>query len=98
MLDIFKGNEIIVTKCPFLGTTPIPHKLIVDFFFFILHQPPLPDNDTFSSYATYLWEKIVLKLGACRGASLIRIIVDKSKYLPEPRALLHDTQASTTGK
>ena len=98
MLEMFKGNEIVVTECPFIAATPIPHELIVDFLF-ILHQPPPPpDIDTFSSYAMYLWEKIVHKLGTCRGANLIRIIVDKSKYLPEPRALLHDTQLLKTGK
>ena len=46
----------------------------------------------------YLWEKIIHKLGVCRGANLIRIIVVKPKYLPEPRELLHDTQSSKTGK
>ena len=76
MLDIVTGNRIIITDCPFIATTPLPHELIVDFF---ILQPPPPDIDTLSSYAMYLWEKILHKLGVCRGVNLIRIIVDKTK-------------------
>ena len=50
----------------------------------MLHQPP-PPGMTFSNYASYLWNKLMLKMGACRGAKVISIIVDKPKYLPKPR-------------
>ena len=42
--------------------------------------------------------KLYLNLVYTGGATLVRIIVDKSKFLPEPRALLHDTRSSNTGK
>ena len=63
----------------------------------MLHQPPPPDMTTFSNYASYLWNKLILKLGACRGAKVIRIIADKPKYLPKPRELLHKSRSSKTG-
>ena len=97
LLDVFPGADIYVPQCPFVAPNCIPHELIVDFLF-ILHQPPPPDVDTFLSFAMYLWEKIFHKLGSCKGANVIRIVVDKSKYLPKPRALLHDTRSSKTGK
>ena len=90
--EIFTENRIIVTDCPV--ATPLPYELIMDFFFlfFIKYHHLIP------TYAMYLWEKIIHKLGVCRGANLIRITVGKPKYLPEPRALLHDTRSSMTGK
>ena len=97
ILDIFPGSHVVATQCPFITSTPVPHELIVDFLF-ILHQPPPPDVDTFASYASYIWDKIIFKLGVCRGANIVRIIVDKSTFFPEPRALLHDTRSSNTGK
>ena len=96
ILDIFNGSQAVVTQCPFITPIPTPHEHIVDLLF-IFHQPPPPDIHTFSSYAMYLRE-IVHKVRVCRGANLIRIIVDKYKFLPEPRALLHDTRSSKTGK
>ena len=96
VLDIFPRANVTVTQCPFLSPNCAPHELIVDFLF-ILHQPPPPDIDTFLSFAMYLWKKIFHKLGSCRGANVVRIVVDKSKYLPQPRALLHDTHSSNTG-
>ena len=82
-----------VTEYPTLTAN---HELIVDFLF-LLHQPPPPDIETFSSFANYLWEKIV-KLGVQQGANIIRIIVDKPKYLPKPRDLLHVSRSTRTGK
>ena len=85
-----------ITQCPFFSSNPsCDHELIIDFLFF-LYQPPPPDMITFSEYANYLWNKLVLKLGMCRGAKVIRIIVDKPKYL-KPRDLLHETRSSKRG-
>ena len=42
--------------------------------------------------------KFVVKLGVKRGANIIRIIVDKPKYLPKPRDLLHVSRSTRTGK
>ena len=38
-----------------------------------------------------------LNLVFCRGAKVIRIVVDKPNYLPKPRELLHKTRSSKTG-
>ena len=73
------------------------HELIVDFLY-MLHQPPPPHVTTFSSYAKYLWERIVIKLGTQRGANVIRIVVDKPSYLPKPRDLLHENRTGKTGR
>ena len=61
----------------------------------MLHQPPPPHVTTFSSYAKYLWERIVIKLGTQRGANVIRIVVDKPSYLPKPR---HENRTGKTGR
>ena len=52
---------------------------------------------TFSSYAKYLWERIVIKLGVQRGPNVIKIVVDKPAYLPKPRDLLHASRSDKTG-
>ena len=70
--------------------------MLVDFLFF-LHQPPPPDICTLAAFSDYLWDRIVLKLGIGRGAKVIRIIVDKSQYLPQPRTILHTTRSGKTG-
>ena len=93
MIDLFP-SKLFVTECPTLTAN---HELVVDFLF-LLHQPPPSDIETFSSFANYLWEKIVVKLGVKRGANIIRIIVDKPKYLPKPRDLLHVSRSTRTGK
>ena len=62
----------------------------------MLHQQPPPHIATFSSYAKYLWERIVIKLGIQRGANVIRIVVDKPSYLPKPRDLLHTSRSDKT--
>ena len=64
----------------------------------MLHQPLLPHVTTFSSYAKYLWDRIVIKLGTQRGADVIRIIVDKPAYPPKPRDLLHVSRSDKTEK
>ena len=90
---LFPTTQIFVPQCPILHS---PHDLIVDFLY-VLHQPPPPHITTFSCYAKYLWERIVLKLGIHRGAKVIRIVVDKPEYLPKPRDLLHDKRSGNTG-
>ena len=67
-------------------------------FLYVLHQTPPPHITTFSCYAKYLWDKIVIKHGVQRGAEVIRIIVDKPAYLPKPRDLLHQKRSGITGK
>ena len=37
-------------------------------------------------------------LGTKRGANVIRIIVDETKYLPKPRDILHISRSSKTGE
>ena len=86
---VFPSSQIFTPHCSLLQS---PHELIVDFLY-ILHQPPPPHVMTFSSYAKYLWERIVIKLGIQRGANVIRIVVDKPAYLPKPRDLLHERQS-----
>ena len=97
LLDLFPSSKLFVTECPTLSTTDANHELIVDFLF-LLHQPPPPDIQTFSSFAHYMWEKIVIKLGIKRGANVIRVVVDKPRYLPKPRDLLHVSRSTRTGK
>lgn len=97
VLNLFPSSNTFVTQCPLInGNSCNDHELIIDFLF-ILHQPPPPDVITFSNYAAYLWNKLIYKLGTCRGAKVIRIVVDKPKYLPKPRELLHRTRSSKTG-
>ena len=91
---IFPNAQIFVPHCPLLQS---PHELIVDFLY-LLHQPPPPHITTFSCYAKYLWERIVVKLGLQRGANVIRIVVDKPAYLPKPRDLLHENRSDKTGR
>ena len=64
---------------------------------FQLHQSPPPDVLTYNSLAEYLWNKIVINLGAQRGAKVLGIVVDKPKYLPKPRQLLHASRSSRSG-
>ena len=96
IIKLFKNtsHQVMTTQCTLINNE---HELIVDFLF-LLHQPPPLDINTFSSYAQYLWDKIILKLGVQRGAKVIRVVVDKSQYLPKPRGLLHQFRSSTTGK
>ena len=89
-----KSSHIFIPHCPLLSS---PHEIIVDFLY-MLHQPPPPHITTFSSYAKYLWERIVIKLDTQRGANVIRIVVDKPLYLPKPRDLLHTSRSDKTGK
>lgn len=79
------SHQVMTTQCPLINNNE--HELIVDFLF-VLHQPPPPDINTFSSYAQYLWDKFIWKLGVQRGAKVIRIVVDKSQYLPKPRVCI----------
>ena len=97
IIDLFPSSNIFVTKCPTISPNITNHELIVDFLY-LLHQPPPPDIQTFSSFVHYRWEKIILKLGVKRGATVIRIVVDKPKYLPKPRDLLHASRSTRTGK
>ena len=76
----------MTTQCPLINKDE--HELIVDFLF-LLHQPPPPDINTFPSYAQYLWDKVIWKLGVQRGAKVIRVVVDKPQHLPKPRGILH---------
>ena len=92
--SIFPNSQMFLPNCPILSS---PHELIVDFLY-MLHQPPPPQVTTFSSYAKYLWDRIVIKLGTQRGANVIRIVVDKPAYLPKPRDLLHESRSEKTGK
>ena len=92
--NAFPNSQTFTPSCPILQS---PHELIVDFLY-MLHQPPPPHITTFSSYAKYLWDRIVIKLGTQRGANVIRIIVDKPQYLPKPRDLLHEKRTGKTGK
>lgn len=87
IFKLFKNtpHQVMTTQCPLISNE---HELIVDFLF-LLHQPPPPDINTFSSYAQYLWDKIIWKLGVQRGANINRVVVDKPQYLPKPRELLH---------
>ena len=96
ILNLFPSSDAIVTQCPLInGNSSNDHELIIDFLF-MLHQPPPPDM-TFSNYVNYLWNRLILKLGAYRGAKVIRIVVDKPSYLPKPRELLHKSRSSKTG-
>ena len=96
IIKLFQNTyQVMTTQCPLINNNE--HELIVDFLF-LLHQPPPPDINTFSSYAQYLWDKIVWKLGVQRGANVIRIVVDKSQYLPKLREPLHQFRSSNTGK
>jgi hypothetical protein len=92
--NAFPNSQTFLPHCPILQS---PHELIVDFLY-MLHQPPPPHVTTFSSYAKYLWDRIVIKLGTRRGANVIRIVVDKPAYLPKPRDLLHEKRTGKTGK
>ena len=80
LLNLFPSSDVFVTQCPLIsGNSSNDHEVIIDFLF-MLHQPPPPDMTTFSNYAKYLWNKLIFKLGVCRGARVIRIIVDKPIY------------------
>ena len=68
-------------------------EIIVNFLF---QQPP-PDVLTYNSLAEHLWNKIVMNLGAQRGAKVLRVTVDKPKYLPMPWQLLHASRSSRSG-
>ena len=97
IISLFQNTsyQVMTTECLLINNNE--HELIVDFLF-ILHQPPPPDINTFSSYAQYLWDKIIWKLGVQRGAKVIRLVVDKPQYLPKPREILHQFRSSNTGK
>ena len=91
---VFPNSGIFTPHCSLLSSE---HEIIVDFLY-MLHQPPPPSITTFSSYAKFLWERIVMKLGIQRGANVIRIVVDKPAYLPKPRELLHASRSDQSGK
>ena len=93
MLELFPNSNIFTTSNTTIETRDCE---IIDFLF-QLHQPPPPDVLTYNSLAEYLWNKIVINLGARRGAKVLRIIVDKPKYLPKPRQLLHASRSSRSG-
>ena len=93
ILELFPNSNIFTTSNT-IETRDC--EIIVDFLF-QLHQPPPPDVLTYNSLAEYLWNKIVINLGARRGAKVLRIIVDKPKYLPKPRQLLHASRSSRSG-
>ena len=101
VMNLFPSKQVFMTQCPLLLPSSPKHELIVDFLY-ILHQPPPPDVQTlifhfFFSFATYLWDKLIIKLARNRGASVIRIITDKPNHLPKPRELLHECRTSRTG-
>ena len=78
-MNLFPSKQVFMTQCPLLLPSSPKHELIVDFLY-ILHQPPPPDVQTFSLFATYLWDKLIIKLARNRGASVIRIITDKPNH------------------
>ena len=92
MLELFPNSNTFTTT----NTLTRDYEVIVDFLF-QLHQPPPPDVLTYDSLAEYLWNKIVINLGVRRGANVLRIIVDKPRYLPKPRQLLHTSRSSKSG-
>ena len=92
MLELFPNSNTFTTS----NTLTHDYEVIVDFLF-QLYQPPPPDVLTYDSLAEYLWNKIVINLGVRRGANVLRIIVDKPKYLPKPRELLHALRSSKSG-
>ena len=89
MLELFPNSNTFTTT----NTLTRDYEVIVDFLF-QLHQPPPPDVLTYDSLAEY---KIVINLGVRRGANVLRIIVDKPRYLPKPRQLLHTSRSSKSG-
>ena len=92
VLELFPNSNTFIT----CNTLPRDSEIIVDFLF-QLHQPPPPDVLTYDSLAEYLWNKIVINLGGRRGTNVLRIIVDKPKYLPKPRQLLHASRSFRSG-
>ena len=90
MLELFPNSNTFTT------TNTHDYEVIVDFLF-QLHQPPPSDILTYDSLAEYLWNTIVINLGVRREANVLRIIVDKPKYLPKPRQLLHASRSSKSG-
>ena len=97
IISLFQNTsyQVMTTECPLINNNE--HELIVDFLFIRL-QPPPPDINTFSSYAQYLWDKIIWKLGVQRVDKVIRLVVDKPQHLPKPREILHQFTSSNTGK
>ena len=63
-----------VHKCLYPNALFCNHHMgLLWIFLYMLHQPPPPHITTISSYAKYLWDRIVIKLGTQRGANVIRI-------------------------
>ena len=84
------SHDPFVTTCSFFTNPPSDLEMLLDFLFF-LHQPPPPDICTLAAFSDYVWDRIVLKLGIGRGATVIRIIVDKSVLATTPHNFTYYT-------
>ena len=94
-----KHDEFIpafTTTFPYSSSTPDDLCLIIDFLYF-LHIPPPSDVETYSDYFSYLWQRVIEKLGVSRGFRQIYIVIDKPDFLPPPRQLVHQSRANKSG-
>jgi hypothetical protein len=63
-------------------------EVIVDFLKFV-HIPPKDDIYTYNDWGCSLWRDVVCRLGFDRGAQIVTLVIDKAKYLPKIRGILH---------
>ena len=95
VIDLFPSSKLFVTECSTLATN---HELIVDFLFFVASTSTPRYCNFLIICQLSMGKKVVVKLGIKRGTNIIRIIVDKPKYLPKPRDLLHVSRSTRTGE
>ena len=71
--------------------------ILIDLLYY-LHMPPPSHVITFEQYATHLWSLCVQIFKTKLNPDQFYIVVDKPKYLPPPRDLVHTSRSDRTSK
>ena len=87
---------IFATTCSLLTANQTAFDFVIDFLW-VLHQLPPSQGVSLLEFCQYMWHQIVVKMGFLRGAGRITIVIDKPKFLPPPRQLLHSVRQNKVG-
>ena len=75
---------------------PLEHPTVVVDLLYYLHMPPPADINTFEQHVNYLWSVCVESHRRKLNPDCIYIVIDKPKYLPPPREVVHTYRSDRT--
>lgn len=90
-------SNLFVTSCPLFTLGESNQLDVILDFMRVVHLPPPPHVSNWLAFLAYLWERSIIQLGFSRGATRVAVVIDKPKFLPPPRQLLHKSRRQKLG-